>query len=122
VREDVNPDGESVYQGATVLVLFSAADVAVRLTYVLNVDDLVFDRPAADLLIEYYRPPGASLLQRDSIGLDVERLTYATLALAAYIDGADTSGRDPGVYIEEFWIDPGTGRVLRIVSALGVLP
>jgi hypothetical protein len=119
VRLEVTPDGESVYQDATVLVFYAPSDRAVRVTFVLDVDDLVFDRTAADELAAYYRPPGAILQKTEAIAPDLERRTYATPGLAAFIAGEDMLGHDPGIYVEDFSIEPATGRVTRIVTSMG---
>jgi hypothetical protein len=121
-QESTTAEGESVYQAGSVVVLYSSGDRALRVTFALDVDELVFDRPAANQLAEYYRPPGATLQQTELLSPDRERLTYATPALAAFLLGQDTGGRDPGVYIEEFVVDLTTDRVLQIVTSLGMSP
>jgi len=120
--ESVNSAGQSAFQDSTVLVRFTPTGRVWQVTFELAVDELVFDRDAADDLAAFYRPPDAQLLKSESIGTGLERLTYATPGLAAFLAGEDIKGHDTGVYIEEFHFDPNTGRVQEIVTQIGESP
>ena len=121
-ESDGEDDGRSSYSEGGVLVTYGAESRAVRITFVLDLDDLTMALDEAESLAEFYRPPGAQLLSTTTVEPGLMRRVYSSATLAALFAGSDTGGRAADRYVEELRFDPQTQRALSIEMALGELP
>jgi hypothetical protein len=119
---DGEQDGRSSFSGGSVLVSYGPGSLAVRLTFVLDIDDLEMQLEDAEMLVSYYRPPDAQLLTEETVEPGFVRRIYTSPTLAALFGGSDTGGRAADRYVEEVRFDPATQRARLIEMALGERP
>lgn len=115
-------DGRSSYSDGSVLVTYGADRRAVRVSFILDLDEFVVTVEEADILAVYYRPPDAQLLTEEATTPGVIRRVYSSATLAELFAGVDTDGRAIDRYVEEIRFDQSTQRALSIEMALGDQP
>ncbi|HEX5164189.1 MAG TPA: hypothetical protein VFV93_02235 [Thermomicrobiales bacterium] len=119
---DGEQDGRSSYSEGSVLVTYGPGTLAMRVTFLLDTDDLTMSLTDARGLADYYRPPDAQLLSETTNEPGLIRRVYSSTTLGALFAGLDTGGRTADHYVEELRFDPATQRALSIEMALGDRP
>jgi len=116
--------GEVVYasDGAEVVVLYSADDLALRMVFDYTSSAGRVPRGDIEDMLRNYRPRDAVLLNAGTPTAGVEMRVYTSASLAGQVAGYDTHGRIPNHYLEQILVDPAAGQVLSFKLALGDTP
>lgn len=117
-----NGAGVVSYLDGSADLTFSSAGRVVRVQFNLAGASDELTPEAADSILARYRPSDAEEISRVAPQTGVERRIYRSASLASVFDGADTAGRDAGLYLEELHSDAATGRITTLIIALGATP
>ena len=114
-------DGVVVYAGNTIFVRYTASGQALWIAFDLR-SAVDASRAVADTFASRFRPADAVFVRTSLRTPTLERQVYASAALGAAFGNAVVEGRNPAFFVEEFYGDPVTGRVIAVTLVTGENP